>query len=325
MVVAVIAAIWIFTGCSLTYTMNAPTLSQIGYTGQVPAPAVLLIVDKRIGDDVHHVVGKIGVGSKLGDISSLLKFENIDDPIAYFASNLQSELRQRGINVTCLVGQAENPDATLEMHRYQIVNYRATGFSPWEAGHVFSGTLKHGGRSELIKAYFYNGKTPVWSMDEIQDPCFNIPSSILTQDVASKINRILFGLQASDAEIDRLVADIDTELSNTPEIGPFWKVLELGYTNNRNAIGALKKYTKGGDAFFNSCAISALGLLGTTEDIGFLKALYDETYYNEKYMTVKSVGDIGGDVALHFIEGRKAEDIYTSEGGLKTVVDLYLE
>ena len=27
-----IAAIWLFAGCSLTYTMNTPTLSHIGYT-----------------------------------------------------------------------------------------------------------------------------------------------------------------------------------------------------------------------------------------------------------------------------------------------------
>jgi hypothetical protein len=320
-----IAAIWLFAGCSLTYTMNTPTLSHIGYTEPVADPAVLLIVDKRTGDDVHYVVGKIGVGAKLGDISGILKFKNIDDPLAFFAANLEKELRQRGINVTCLLGEAQNPDAVLEIQRYQIVNYRATGFSPWEAGHVFSGTLSHDGSRQAIKAYIYNGKTPVWSMDEIQDPCFDIPASILIQDVASKINMRLFNLRASDAEIGRLAAEIDDALNKNPENGPFWNVLELGYTNNPGAAGLLKKYAKGGDAFFNSCAISALGLLGTPNELAFLKQLYDETIYNEKYMTVKAIGDIGGDAALDLINRLKDDDIYESEGGLKTVVDLYME
>lgn len=314
----------LLTGCSLSYTMNEPTLSHTGYTQNLSTPKTLLIVDKRTGDDVHYVVGKIGVGSQLGDISNILKFKNIDDPVSYFASNLQNELRQRGLSVSCLVGQVENPDAILEVHRYQIVNYRATGFSPWEAGHVFDGTIIHDGSSQNIKAYFYNGKTPVWSMDEIQDPCFNVPASILIQDVASKINMTLFDLKAPDTDIDRLVAEIDAELSSPSEIGPFWKVLELGYTNNRYATDPLKKYAKAGDAFFNSCAISAIGILGAADDVEFLKQLYRDTFYNEKYMTVKAIGDIGSDQTMLLIEDMKDEEIYESEGGFKTAVDLYL-
>lgn len=171
----------------------------------------------------------------------------------------------------------------------------------------------------------YNGKTPVWSMDEIQDPCFNIPASILIQDIASKINIVLFDLHSPDTEIQRLVTEIDAEMEKKPEQGPFWKVLELGYTNNPKAITPLKNYAKIGDPFFKSCAISALGIIGTQKDFDFVRQLYEETLYNEKYMAVKAMGDIGGTEAKTMIKKAKNSELYEGEGGLKTVVDLYLQ
>jgi len=324
LLILVVVTAMFFSGCSLKYTMDDPKLSDIYYPENGLAPLNLLIIDKRTSNNVHYTIGKLGF-SQLGDISNLLQFGNIDDPIAYLALHLEAELNKRGLPVKCVVGAAESAEVVLEIERYQIVNYRATGFSPWEAGHVFDGTLNHNGKVERITAYFYNGKTPVWSMDEILDPCFNIPSSILIQDVASKINKSLFGLQSSDAEVNRLVVQIDSELVKKPDEGPFWNVLELANTNNSNAIEPLKKYARTGDEFFKSCAISAIGILGTADDLSFLKQVYTETIYNEKYMAIKAIGDIGGSEAMSIIKEARKEAIYESEGGLKTAVDLYLD
>lgn len=324
MLTVVISIMLLFSGCSLKYTMDDPVLSSINYPENNLTPTVLSIVDKRDGSDVYFTIGKIGFAS-LGDISSLLNFKNIDDPIAYFALNLEAELNKRKIPVKCVVGSTERSDIILEVYRYQIVNYRATGFSPWEAGHVFDGILSHNGNRKKVTAYFYNGKTPVWSMNEILDPCFNIPSSILIQDVASKLNKLIFKLHSSDAEVNHLVNTIDTELMKSPNNAPFWMVLELGNTNNTTAIDPLKKYAKVGDEFFKSCAISAIGTLGTTDDLDFLKQVYDDAIYNEKYMAVKAIGDIGGVQAMNIIKEAKNEGIYESEGGFKTAVDLYQE
>jgi hypothetical protein len=321
---AALLAMLLCSGCGLKYTLKDPTLSTIGYSTQDTRKITIQVIDKRVGDDVYFAYGKIGLGTSLRDLSDILKFDNIREPVSYFAEQLEDELEHRGIPAKVVAGEVENPEAILEVQRYQIVNYRASGFSPWEAGHVFDGLLNHGGKSKRITAYMYAGKTPVWSMDEILEPCFNIPASILIQDVASKINMVLFDLQSPDTEIARLVAEIDAEMDKKPEEGPFWKVLELGYTNNPNAIIPLKNYANVGDPFFKSCAISALGIIGTQKDFAFVRKLYEETLYNEKYMAVKAMGDIGGDEAKVMIEKAKNSEIYEGEGGLKTVVDLYL-
>jgi hypothetical protein len=325
MLMAALLAMLLCSGCGLKYTLKDPTLSTIGYSTQDTRKITIQVIDKRVGDDVYFAYGKIGLGTSLRDLSSILKFDNIREPVSYFAEQLEDELEHRGIPAKVVAGEVENPGATLEVQRYQIVNYRASGFSPWEAGHVFDGLLTHSGKSERITAYMYAGKTPVWSMDEILEPCFNIPASILIQDVASKINMVLFDLKSPDAEIQRLVAEIDAEMDKKPEEGPFWKVLELGYTNNPKAITPLKNYTKVGDPFFKSCAISALGIIGTQKDFDFVRQLYEETLYNEKYMAVKAMGDIGGGEADTMIKKARDSELYEGEGGLKTVVDLYLQ
>lgn len=161
-------------------------------------------------------------------------------------------------------------------------------------------------------------------MNEINEPCFDIPTSIIIKEVASKINKAVFALQAPDAKIDALTAEIDAEIPLKKERGPFWKVLELGYTNNPKAIEPLKKYSQqAGDEFFKSCALSAIGTLNPESQFEFLKQRYEAGGFNDRYMATKSIGDIGTEEALHFIEGLRNSDAYKGEGGLKSCVDLY--
>jgi hypothetical protein len=170
----------------------------------------------------------------------MFTIENIKDPLAFLSVNLERELNQRGIPATITVNGAGEKDLILEVERYQILNHRATGFSPWEASHVFAGTIVQGPKRTSFKAYFYNGKVPVWSMDELQEPCFSTPASILIKDIASKINRIVFNLQAADATIDQLTEGITKDLARDNKNGPLFQVLELGYSNNPLALTALK-------------------------------------------------------------------------------------
>ena len=311
------------SGCSLKYNMKEPSLSSVEYLNPGTTATTMTIVDKRSGDDRLYTMGKIGLGGSVTDISTLLSFQNVTDPIGFFSINLEKELNRRGIPVRCVVGSGGGEGVSVEVNRYQIINYRATGFSPWEACHVFAGVIGHGEKRTGIKAYFYNGKVPVWSMDEIEEPCFNIPTSILIKDVASKINKAVFNLRSSDEKVQQLAAEIDADLAQKPEIGPLWKVLELAYTNNQNAMPLLKQYAVQGDELFKSSALSAIGILGPETQFDFLKQRYAETFYNEKYMAAKAIGDIGSEEALAFVRTIKNESIYESEGGLKSVVDLY--
>jgi HEAT repeat protein len=190
--------------------------------------------------------------------------------------------------------------------------------------HIFSGTLINGSKKTAIKTYFYNGKVPVWSMDEILEPCFNIPISIIIKDVASKIDRAAFNLKASDQKVKSLSAAIDAQIANK-DYSEFWKVLELGYTNNPEAINPLKKYAQTGDELFDSCALSSIGTLGAIKEAEFMKARYKAGKYNDRYMAAKALGDLATPDAMQMLVEMKKDSLYEKEAGLKYCIDLYLQ
>ena len=324
-VVAIAMAVFL-GGCSLKYTVKEPVTSSIDYGKEDIAPINLTIIDERTGGDSVFLVKFLGIKGS-GSDSIDLKIENIEDPIGYFAQQLEKEFRSRRIPVKCAVGKTAAEGLVLKIHRYQIVNIRATGFSPWEACHIFYGTIIAEGQNKPIKAYFYNGKTPWWSMKEIEEPCFNIPISIIIKEVASKINRAVFNLQASDEKIDKLAAEINLELGKDykdPYQRPFWKVLDLAHTNNPKAMEPLKKYTEDKDEFFKSCALTAIGILGADGQLDFLFEQYHVGTYNQKYMAAKSIGDLGTPEALKVLQNMKNDKAYADEGGLKHCLDLYV-
>lgn len=324
-IVWIILTAMFFAGCALSYTVKEPVPSSLDYGRKDIKPVMLTIVDKRTGADSIFLAKVLGVGGSMSDSISVT-IDSMADPIAYFSQQMERELNSRGIPVKCVVGKSATEGLVLLINRYQIVNVRATGFSPWEACHVFYGTIVMDKREKPIKAYFYNGKTPVWSMKEIEEPCFTIPVSIIIKDVASKINREVFNLRASNEKVDALTAQIDAEIGKDkdPYARPFWKVLELGYTNNPKATEPLKKYTQDSDEFFKSCALSSIGTLGADDQLEFLIQQYRAAAgYNDKYMAAKSIGDIGTPAALQVLQDMKKDKAYTSEGGLRYCVDLY--
>jgi hypothetical protein len=326
-IVCIIVVAMFFAGCAVSYTVKEPVLSSIDYGSKDIKPVTLTIIDKRTGSDSIFLAKVLGAGGSMSDSVSIT-IESMADPVGYFAQQLQRELNSRGIPVKCVVGKTATEGLVLLIHRYQIVNIRATGFSPWEACHIFYGTVVMDKQEKAIKAYFYNGKTPMWDMKEVEEPCFTIPVSIIIKDVASKINRAVFNLRASDGKVDALTAQIDTEIGKdkkNPYDRPFWQVLELGYTNNPKATEPLKKYTQDNDEFFKSCALSSIGTLGADGQLEFLIHQYRAAGgYNDKYMAAKSIGDIGTPEALQVLQDMKKDKAYTNEGGLKYCVDLYV-
>jgi hypothetical protein len=313
------------TGCSLSYKVQDPVLSSVQYGGTDLQPLTLNVVDQRTGEDAVFLVKYFGPGGGSSDALSLT-LENMEDPVGYFSQQLEKELNARKIPVRCVVGETAGADMTLLIDRYQIFNIRATGFSPYEACHVFAATLVADGRKTPIKAYFYNGKTPIWSMNEVEEPCFTIPVSIMVKEVASKINTAAFDLRAPDDKVAALTRTIDAETvtpDTDPYERPFWQVLELGYTNNPTALAPLKKYAMDEDDFFSACALSAMGTLGAEGELDFLILRYENGSFNTRYMAAKAIGDIGTVEALRILRDWKTQEAYESEGGLKNCLDLY--
>ena len=319
-----VAMIFMFiTGC-LHYNIKDPIPSSIDYDIKDSPALSLTIIDKRTGDDAAFMLQQLGVGATMTK-DVIVFLDNIKDPISYLAKHLENEFRSRKMPITCIVGQAPAGGITLIINRYQIANLRTTGFSPWESFHIFSGTIIKDGQEKTIKSYFYNGRMPVWSMNEIEEPCFTIPMSIMIKDIASKVNQVVLNLRTPDEKVNRMTAEIDSDVSKNI-FANFWRVLELGYTNNPKAVEPLAKYAQIGaaDEFFKSCALSSIGTLGAVDRLEFLKIQFRNSgTFNDRYMAAKAIGDIGTPEALQFLQSLKKESAYEKEGGLKYCVDLY--
>jgi len=307
-----------FAGCSMKYTVKEPIPSSIDYGRKDIAPVTLTIIDNRTGSDAIFLVKKDG--SLTYTVNVILN--NMEDPVRYFAQHLEKEFVSRGIPVRCAVKKAADEGLTLVINKYQIVILRATSLSSWKASHILDGDIIVNGQKKKIKAFAYNSKVPIFRMKEVEEPCFSIPTSIIIKDVASKINRAVFNLQVSDAKVDKLITEINAEIGKDAD-GTFWKVLDLGYTNNPKAMEPLKKYAAEGDDFLKACALSAIGTLGGAGQLEFLKQQYRAGDYEDKTMAAKSIGDIGTTESLRIMQDMKKDKAYKKNGSLRYCIDLY--
>jgi hypothetical protein len=266
----------------------------------------LNINDRRSGED-----------AKLSEGTLPVVLVNMEDEILFLGTNLERALISRGINLH----YASDADGGLviDVDKYRIRNLRTTGFSPYWTFTTFSGELKNNGESHRVVFYFKRGKVPVWAFREVEDPCYNVPVSLMVKEIASKINRFYFGFRASDDKINSLVSDINNQFDEFS----FLKVLELGYTNNPAAIEPLVALTHHDDSMVRVCATCSLGVLGAVDQLDHLKQLYNTKENIEKTMALKAIGDLGTPEAIEFIQSVKASSDYEDKM-IREVVDLFI-
>jgi hypothetical protein len=316
-VLIVVVAAFLMSGCGLKYAVKEPVVSGFKYEKSAVKPAVLKIVDQR-SNRVYQ--------EKLGGLSrASIELQNMDDPIAWLSRALDQEFQARSMPVKIADDKAQGPaDIVLTVKRFQIANRRVSGFSPWESYHSFRGTVTVGSTTTDLRAFFFNGKVPVWSMGEIEEPCINMPLSLLVKEIASKINRATVRSIASDANV-KAMATRAGELAKKKDDNACFPLFELGGSNNAGAIRELTPFTENEDRFIRACALSALGSLGAGNQLEILKKKYATHDEIDKYMALKSIGDIGTPQAADFVSKAKSDPLYNREFAFKYCVDLYLE
>lgn len=295
-----------FGGCAQRYYVKPPTPSEMIYVEKVDTEAGLKITDQRVGDDRNFSIGRMTV-----------YLTNIQDEMSFLRENLVKELNSRGITVVA----SDTDDAPLQLtvRKYRIRNHRSTGFSPFQTATTLSGDYVSNGESKKLAFYFRIGKVPIWSMKEVVDPCYSIPLSLMVKEIASKINRLSFGLEMPTEKVDALVREIE----GSTDKFVFLKVLELGYTNNPAAIGPLVRFADHDDDYVKVAAICSLGVLGAVDQFEFLKECYNTRTKDEKLMALKSIGDLNTPEAVAFIQSVKNSEEYNHER-IRELVDLFI-
>lgn len=307
---------WGGSGCSLKYTIDEPAVSGFTYRNTDNKPVVMRVIDHR--DDKKFVQGISGLKSV--DII----FENVKDPMGWLAGGLEKEFTARGVPMKVVLNESPSPaDVTLTVEKYQVVNHRASGFSAWEAYHVFLATVTMGDKTCTIPAFFFNSKVPVWSMNEVAKPCLSVPMSVMVKEIASKINRCVFNYSVSDDDLQKMAASALKEVKPDSDTSCF-PLIALGGTNNPAAVKTLQSFAENEDSLVHNCAVSAIGTLGAQDQFDYLTGKFAKFSNNDKVMPLKSIGDIGGSQAQDFIRKVKASELYEDENGVKYCVDMYL-
>ena len=294
-------------GCTKRFNIRSPEPSSVRYQNPPSESKTLSLTDHRSGEGL-----KMSVGTLVAVLNGIE-----EDPMGFLSRHIEREMQARGINL----GQAvpEGSDLNLRVTTFQIRNHRATGYSPYYTFSKLGGMLEFGGEEHRVTAYFKNGKVPVWAFSEVEEPTYNIPIGLLVKEVATKINRIVFGVQASSEEVHRIAASVQVDTSKLV----YRRVFELGYTNNPEVIPHLRDIAQNHKvSLARAAAISSIGMLKATDQFEFLAEIYNTRTKIEKVMALKSIGDLETrDAAAFMAKVAGSSDVRDSM--IADIVDLY--
>ncbi len=178
-----------------------------------------------------------------------------------------------------------------------------------------------------MTAYVKRAKVPVWSFDEIIDPTYNDALSLLTKELAAKLNQQLFGQVVSTEQVNALVAAINAD--GTTRADAYLDVYQLGFSNNPAAVPELVKLTSHGSEYVRLAAISSLGILKASDQFGLLVKLYETKpgLWQDRAMALKAIGDLGTPESRDYLKkesGKLASQSDKESTWNKDIIALYL-
>lgn len=284
-------------GCAaggLTIPIKDPVPSEHKFSGEARSKQDQLnFVDSRPASD------KASFSTWIVPMNFVAKGKPLD-PVAFVAEHTTKELVARGIPVTQGAG---NQAMEISISKVGIDNHRATGFSPMVTLTFLVADVTTPAGKKRMTAYVKRAKVPVWGFDELNDPCYSEPLSLITKELAAKINRDVYGLKSDDAEIDRLVAKVNAEAATNPL--SYFDVYQLGFSNNPRAIEPLVKLTSHNQEYVRLAAISSLGILKATSQQKLLENLYSgigADIWQDRAIALKAIGDLDTPESKAFLQ-----------------------
>jgi hypothetical protein len=313
------ALLMLLQGCAPSvYAVAVPESSNYLY---IPADSQerssLNFVDSRADSYTSFTSGRLPMG--------LTHNGTTLDPISFVEKYTISELAARGIPV-----EASGAGTTeIQINKIIMRNYRTTGFSPFTTVTMLSADVVTPASETRVGSFMVRGKVPVWSFDEVIEPTMNQPLQLLVQDLAAKINNILYQRSIPDSDVQELIAQINADPDGALS---YIKVYELGFSNNASAIDALVDMTKSPHEYIRLAAISSLGTIAAESQVDYLiKFFKGDASWQDKAMAVKSLGDIasmGNDQASAFLRD-EVENLVAGESAAgadwtREILGLYL-
>lgn len=282
-------------GCApSSYKVKSPSPSDYVYAKSGTQPSLSLSVkDARAENEKTFSYGILKAG--------LVMDNKPVEPITYLKEHTTKELQARGVNAQI----ADNASIDISVKKLFIRNHRASGFSPFVTFSMLSADVKTSSGNQRIGVFIKRGKVPVWSFDEVVEPTFNEPLSLLVKELAAKINSLTVNQAISNEQVSKLVAEINVQ--PIPD-NAYLKVYQLGFGNNKTAIKPLIEMSKSPDEYIRLAAISSLGIIKAESELEYLKGLYKSgNNWSDRSMALKAICDIGTPDAMSFAKQASAE------------------
>ncbi|WP_345974144.1 HEAT repeat domain-containing protein [Sulfurimonas sp. HSL3-7] len=279
--------------CSIKIPVDSPKPSETSYQ-DANSSEMKVEFESDLNED-HEVAA--------GDRTTVFILEHNHEKIDagdFIKSGLQNEIAARKIPLK-FVSPA---DDKLTLDHFEIITHRATGFSPLVTVSTLKVEMKVGDETKSFVSLIKRAKTPVWSMNEVFEPCYNEATTLLIKEVVAKINQAYFGHKLSDQSVERLKQSIATKAHGR---STYMDVYELGFSNNKNSIDYLKTLTTDPDEYIRLAAISGIGTLGEKTQFSFLVSINkNATLWQDRAMALKSIGDLGTKEAYDYLAQRQA-------------------
>lgn len=251
-----------------------------------------------------------------GRVNVVVDFEGASGELAWLTENVNKELAQRG------VAAGAEPSAALkvEVHAFDIRNRRVSAFSPLVTFMHFSADVSQGDKTVRVAAYGKHGKVPVWSMREVNEPCYNRPLQRLVGELVAKLNRHFVGARASAESVASAARGLGA-LSGAELLSA---VSELGWSNHPDALAPLTGLLSHPEEEVRGAALAAIGTLGVPESFATLKSAYAAPgTHTDRFAALAAIGDLGTPEALAFLAAVAASPRDEAEE-IRAITNLYL-
>ena len=313
-------ALAILSGCAVNMPVpiNEPVPSTVAYTksGSLQPLSLAFRNEQSDADKTKFLTGTI-------PMNPMYKDQPLDS-VNWVAEQTVREMAARGLPVSL----AQGADGTkVLIKRLHIENYRASGFSPFVTFTSARADVETPQGMRRVTAYVKRAKVPVWSFNEVLDPTFNEPMSLLTKELAAKLNQQFFQQVVSNEQVAALVAKIDRDAATRGDA--YLDVYQLGFGNNPAAIPHLVRLSSHTSEYVRLAAISSLGILKAQGQLDFLIGRFEAPagIWQDRAMALKAIGDLDTPESRayltkqqgRFSNGTDKEALWTNE-----IIALYL-
>jgi hypothetical protein len=293
-ILASLAATMLASCAAPTFNMEIarPEVSDLKYEKKSSQPHSISVLDKRAKES------KFSEGTLQFNI--LIDGKNINEVQALKAA-LAEELVSRGSDITFTSDAQEN--VKLDVVNFKIINHRTNGFTPLITLTQFAGDLWVNGEKQRIVSFVKRAKVPIWYITEdgIVENTYNQPVSLVVQDLATRITQRLDNNKTSDQAIKALVEEINN--NKTDDTTRYFKVYQLGFSNNKSAIPYIINYLDHKDDYVRLAAISSLGLLDAESEVTRLNKIFTSAkIWQDRAMSLKALADINTSEAKAIVD-----------------------